>query len=142
MARTQRKVRKLDTIWECPDELWDETIHPLVLKHDPPKDRGRKRIDLRRALDGMIHQGRSGCQWNRLPKQFGSDRSIHRTFQRWVALGLLVKVMVAVIERCDELGGVDWQWQSADGALSKARFGGTMSGRTPQIVGKTARNAA
>jgi putative transposase len=142
MARTRRKVRKLDTIWECPDELWDDTVRPLVLKHDPPKGRGRKRIDPRKALDGMIHQGRSGCQWNRLPTRFGSDRSIHRTFQRWVTLGLFVKVMAAVIERCDELGGVDWQWQSVDGALGKARLGGTMWVPTPRIAGKTAPNAA
>ena len=142
MARTRREVEKLETIWECPDRLWDDTIHPLIREHDPPKRLGRKRIDPRRALNGMIHQGRSGCQWNRLPREFGSDRSIHRTFQRWVELGIFVKIMVAIIESCDELGGVDWRWQSADGAMGKARFGGTMSARTPRIAGKTARNAA
>ena len=142
MARTRRKVKKLDTIWQCPDPLWNETIQPLLLEHDPPRRRGRKRIDPRRALDGIIHQGRSGCQWNHLPRRFGSDRSIHRTFQRWVTLGLFVKMMAALITCCEDLGGVDWRWQSADGAMGKARFGGIMSVRIPRIAGKKAPNAA
>jgi hypothetical protein len=29
------------------------------------------------------------------------------------------------IEECEELGGVDFEWQAADGAMGKARFGGT-----------------
>jgi len=142
MARTRRESEPLETIWECPDDLWENTIEPLIRELDPPKRRGRKRIDPRRALNGMIHRGRSGCQWNHLPREFGSDRSIHRTFQRWVRVGLFAPLMAAVIERCEELGGVDWQWQSADAALGKARLGGIMSAPTPRIAGKTARNAA
>ena len=44
--------------------------------------------DQRKALDGIIFINRTGCQWNALPRQFGSDSSVHRTYQRWVALGL------------------------------------------------------
>ena len=29
------------------------------------------------------------------------------------------------MEGCEELDGVDWEWQAADGAMGKARFGGT-----------------
>ena len=36
---------------------------------------------------------------------------------------------------CEELGGVDWQWQSADCALGKARHGGIKSERT-QLTGR------
>jgi hypothetical protein len=34
------------------------------------------------------------------------------------------------VERCDELGGVKWEWQAADGAMGKARLGGTSSAAT------------
>src|SRR6266446_3821094 len=47
-----------------------------------------------------------------------------------------------LIEECEDLSGVYWDWQSADGAMAKARFGGIVSVRTPRIAGKTARNAA
>jgi len=34
-----------------------------------------------------------------------------------------------LVEDCDELGAVDWQWQSADAWLGKARFGGEKDGQ-------------
>ena len=38
-----------------------------------------------------------------------------------------------MLEACEDLGGVDWEWQAADGALGKARKKGAMSARTPPI---------
>lgn len=143
MARhTRRAVEPLPTIWSVPDPLWDEVISPILKKRDPELHTGRPRIDQRKALDGIIHQMRSGCQWNHLPSEFGDDASIHRTMQRWITRGVFQHIWAALIENCEELGGVDWQWQSADGAMGKARFGGIVSGQIPRIVGKTARNAA
>jgi hypothetical protein len=45
--------------------------------------------------------------------------------QRWVELGVLDLIWERLIEECEELGGVDFEWQAADGAMGKARFGGT-----------------
>ena len=55
--------------------------------------------------------------------------------------GVLQCIWATLVENCEELGGVDWQWQSADGAMGKARFGGTMSVQIPRIVGKMAPSA-
>ena len=140
MARQKRKVRPLPTIWEVSDELW-KIIQPILTQLDPPSWTGRDRIDQRAALNGIIYQMRSGCQWNRLPEKFGDDSSVHRTFQRWIRKGVLEAIWAKLVENCEELGGVDWQWHSADGAMGKARFGGTMSVQTPRIVGKMAPNA-
>jgi len=136
MARTRAKVKPLPTIWRVPDDLW-ERIQPILNELDPPEATGRKRIDQRAALDGIIYQMRSGCQWNVLPKQFGDDSSVHRTFLRWIRTGVLDRIWGLLIESCEELGGVDWQWQAADAAMGKARFGGGKSARTPRIVRKT-----
>ena len=38
-------------------------------------------------MDGIIFRMRSGCQWNRLPKELGDDSTIHRTFQAVVGVG-------------------------------------------------------
>ena len=75
------KQETLETIWEVPDELW-ERIEPIILEEDPPKARGRKRSAPRQMLNGIIFRLRSGCQWNRLPKELVDDSTIHRTFQR------------------------------------------------------------
>ena len=91
------KQETLETIWEVPDELW-ERIEPIILEEDPPKARGRKRSDPRQMLNGIIFRLRSGCQWNRLPKELGDDSTIHRTFQRWVGTGVLHRMWGALVE--------------------------------------------
>ena len=142
MARRKRPVKPLATIWEVSDELW-AIIEPIMNELDPPRATpGRPRIDQRAALNGVIYQMRSGCQWNALPEKFGDDSSVHRTFQRSVSKGVLEAIWATLVENCEELGGVDWDWQSADGAMGKARFGGTWSGRTPRIAAKTAASGA
>ena len=123
------------------DELW-EIIQGILDELDPAAATGRPRTGQREALNGIIFRMRSGCQWNQLPEQFGDDSSVHRTMQRWVTKGVFERLWAVLIENCEELGGVDWRWQSADGAMGKARFGGILSARTPRIAANRARNVA
>jgi putative transposase len=141
MARSKRRYKPLPTIWEIDDELW-AIVQQILVELDPPAPTGRPRTGQREALNGIIYQMRSGVQWNQLPEQFGDDSSVHRTMQRWIAKGVFARIWAVLIENCDELSGVNWEWQSADAAMGKARFGGIASGRIPRIVGKMAQNAA
>lgn len=61
MPRRKRQVEQppLPTIWRVPDDLWAQ-IEVILAEHDPAKSIGRKRIDLRRSLDGIIDRLRSG----------------------------------------------------------------------------------
>lgn len=140
MARIKRSVKPLATIWNCPDDLWD-MIQPVLQELDPPHKGHRQRTEPRPALDGIIYQMRSGCQWNQLPKQFGDDSSVHRAMQRWIERGVFQRIWALLVESCQELAGVDWEWQSADGAMAKARFGGIMSAAIPRIAANPAPNA-
>lgn len=115
--------RPLETIWNVPDELWEQ-FREILLKRYPPAALGRPRVPLRPVLDGVIYRMRSGCQWNQLPERFGDDSTVHRWFQRWVTDGVLEELWAVLLSKCEELGGVDWQWQAADGCLGKARLGG------------------
>lgn len=136
MGRRKRVVKAVPTIWRVPDRLW-ERIKPVIEQLDPPAGTGRRRANPRRILDGLIFRMRTGCQWNQLPKVFGDDSTIHRTFQRWLERGVLDAIWVTLIDESEELGGVDWRWQAADTAMGKALFGGIRSGRTPRIARKT-----
>lgn len=130
-----QKKKPLPTIWEVPDELW-ERIEPLILEFDPPKETGRPRVNPRSVLDALIFRLRTGCQWNRIPRVYGDDSTIHRTFQHWVEIDLFPKIWALLVEECEELGLVDWEWQAADGTLGKARLGGDEIGANPTDRGK------
>ena len=141
MARKRKVAPTLPTIWEISDELWDR-IYPILAEFWPKKSTGRKLANWRLALNGIIFRMRTGCQWDQLPKRFGPKSTVHDWFQRWNQKGIMAKIMAALVAECDELGSVHWEWQSADGAMAKARLGGTRSAATPPIAAKTAPNAA
>ena len=129
LTDADREPAPLPTIWTVPDDLWTQ-ITPILADLDPPKGTGRPRIDPRAALDAILYRLRTGVQWNQLPAQFPDDSSVHRTFQRWVAQGVFERIWADVVAACEELRGVDWEWQAVDGAMGKARMGGIWSGRT------------
>jgi putative transposase len=139
--KRKRRQTELGVIWEVPDELW-ERIEPILQEYWPAKGTGRKVANWRAALNGIIFRMRTGCQWNQLPKQFGDDSTVHRWFQRWCKDGVMERIWAALVEECDELGGLNWEWQSADGAMAKARFGGKKRAEIPRIVASRARNVA
>ncbi len=120
-------ARLLPTVWEVPDDLWEE-IEPIVDCFYPAAATGRPRADLRRVLNGIIHRLRSGCQWNYLPGRFGASSTVHGWFQRFAADGLLEEIWAYLITECEELDGVSWEWQAADGVMGKSRFDGAKRG--------------
>ena len=92
----------LDTIWRVPDALW-ETISKVPAIYDPPAKTGRPRIDQRHALNGLIFRMCTGCQWNHLPKEFGDDLSVYRTFRRWEEKGIFYILWAVLLTKCEDL---------------------------------------
>ena len=125
-----KKKKPLPTIWEIPDELW-KRMAPLILEVDPPKETGRPRVNPRNVMDAIIFRIRTGCQWNHIPRVYGDDSTIHRTFQHWVEIDLFPRLWALLVEECEEFGLVDWEWQAADSAMGKARLGGDEVGPNP-----------
>src|SRR5919202_6957305 len=129
-GRKRKQVTELPTIWEVPDDLW-AIVAAAIAELDPPRRGGRRRVDERAGFNAVIHRLRSGCQWNRLPKEFPSDSAVHRALQRWIAKGVLDRVWAEVAEQA----GVAWNRQVGDTLLGKARLGGAPSAPTPLIEG-------
>jgi len=126
------KALTLPTIWSLSDALWDKVITVLA-ELDPPKHQGRKRSDPRAIFNAICFRLRTGCQWNHLPREFPDDSTVHRTFQRWVSLGVFQRIWALLVETCGDVG---WEWQAADGAMGKARLGGDAIGPNPTDRGK------
>jgi putative transposase len=141
MARKKKAVEPLATIWRVDDVLWAK-VEAVLAEFDPPARYGPDRIDQRQALNGVIYRMRSGVRWNQLPGEFGDDSSVHRTFQRWVRRGVIGRLWAALVSAREELGGVDWRWQSFDCATGKARHGGIRSDRTQPTGRRTAPSGA
>ena len=122
MPRRKRKFDALRTIWRVPDDLWAK-IQVVLDRYPPTRSVWRKRNEQRQALNGIIHRVRSGVHWNQLPRESGDDSSAHRTLRRRVRLGIFDHIWAVLVNECEELCGVDWEWQAGDTATGKARLG-------------------
>ena len=132
--------------WELSDSLWERIAALLPKPKSRFRGRGRQRrniggrpaADRRQLISGILYVLRTGCQWNALPQEFGvSGKTAHRYFQGWVRAGLFKRMWQAGLLEYDELQGIDWQWQAADGALTKAPLGGEKTGPNPTDRGKS-----
>jgi transposase len=118
------------TFRQIPDTLWKRMVAVLPVYKTSCKG-GRPRLPLRNVLLGILYVLRTGCQWKAMPTEFGSGSAIHAYFQEWVALGVFEKLWKLALEEYDDLRGIDWQWQSLDGAMTKAPLGGEKNREKP-----------
>ena len=118
-----------DDQWRIPDELW-ERIKPLLPRpkrhplgcHNPA-------VEPRKVMDAIFFVLRTGCQWNALNATgICSSSSAHRWFQVWTKAGVFRKLWKRSLTEYDGLKGIDWAWQSMDGAMTKAPLGGEKDG--------------
>lgn len=116
--------------WRVPDELWDR-IEPLLPRYRTSKFGGRPRVDRRRVFDGILFVLRTGCQWNSVPGEFGSSTTLHRYFHDWTRRGAFFRLRREALREYAELKGIDWGWQSLDGAMTKPPLGGKKNGPQP-----------
>src|SRR5690242_8382295 len=93
------------------DELW-EIIQPLL---PPPKPRrfrypGRKPVDDRKALTGILFVLKTGIPWEDLPAEMGCGcgMTCWRRLRRWQRLGVWAALHQVLLERLDDAGKIDW----------------------------------
>jgi transposase len=109
--------------WRLPDEIW-EFMEPLLPESKKEYKTGRPRLNLRNVADGVFYVLRTGAQWKAAPREFGSGSSLHDYFQSWVGAGVFWKLWQQGLLEYDEMAGIKWDWQSIDGAITKAPLGG------------------
>jgi putative transposase len=122
--------------WELSDSLWAR-IEPLLPKvKSPYRGRGKNRkhiggrpmADRRKVLSGILYILRTGCQWNALPQAtYGSGRR-RTAISRNGRAGVFRRMWQAGLTEYDELKGIAWKWQAADGTMTKAPLGLVVSG--------------
>ena len=125
---------------QIPDALW-ERMEPVLPNYKRSCKGGRPRLPLRNVVIGVLYVLRTGCQWKAMPKGFGSGSALHAYFQEWVQRGVFHKLWQLALEEYDDLQGIDWQWQSLDGAMTKAPLGGEKNWEKPDRSRQVGRQA-
>ncbi|WP_324607681.1 transposase [Streptomyces sp. NRRL S-646] len=63
--------------------------------------RGRKRLDDRRVLNGIVWKFRTGTAWRDVPERYGPWATLHTRFRRWAAGGTFERMLRAAQAEAD-----------------------------------------
>ncbi len=139
-TRTRTPQNRTTTGCRISDALWAVRA-PLLPKHVHTHrfGGGRPRVPDRQCADASFYVLRTGCPWAALNQtELWRKSTAFDRFQAWVAAGVFLKLWQAGVEQFDELQGIDWNWLSMDGALTKAPLGG----KRPAPIRPTAASVA
>lgn len=135
--RKRTPNNKTTTGFYVNDDLW-AVLEPILPEHINTHrfGGGRPRVPDRKCADGIFYVLRTGCQWKALDQtELCSGSTAHTRYQEWVKAGVFLKLWQVGVERFDELKGIDWEWQSMDGAMTKAPLGGGKNRAKPNRSG-------
>lgn len=121
------------------DRLW-ALIKPLL---PPPKPRrkrypGRKPLDHRQVLTGILFVLRTGIPWEALPQELGcgSGMSCWRRLQAWQHAGIWPRLHAVLLAKLHQANQLDWSRAVVDSSSVRAVFGGKKRGRTRRTAAK------
>ena len=94
-------------------------------------------VDFRNILAGIFFVMRTGIRWRACPREeYGLPGTVYCHFSKWRREGIFAAMAVRAPEVFDALRGIDWKWQSVDGAMTEAPLGGEATGPNPTDRGK------
>ena len=113
------------------DELW-ELVEPLI----PVVERrsrfpGRKRIDDRRVLTGILFVLQTGIPWEYLPQEMGcgSGMTCWRRLQEWQQQGVWQRLHELLLAKLREIDRIDWSRAAIDSSHVRAVGGASKPGK-------------
>lgn len=117
------------------DDLW-AILKPLLPAPPPRRFRypGRKRIEHRQALTGILFVLKTGIGWEDLPQEMGcgSGMTCWRRLRDWQAAGVWQQLHEVLLAKLQSAGQIDWSRAVVDSASVRALKGGAKPGRTPR----------
>jgi transposase len=128
--------------WIVPDELWTriEPLLPVVPRRaDHP---GRKQLDNRKVLSGILFVLYTGIPWEFLPQElgFGSGMTCWRRLRDWQQAGVWQRLHEALLAELNAAGALDWSRVVIDSSHVRAVKGGPKRGRARSTVPGPARS--
>jgi transposase len=121
--------------------LW-ELIGPLLPPAKPRRFRypGRKPVDHRQVLTGILFVLRTGIPWEHLPQEMGcgSGMTCWRRLRDWQQAGVWEKIHRVLLAKLRQADRIDWSRAVVDSASVRALFGGRKPARIRRIEGNWA----
>ena len=121
--------------WDVDDALW-ERVEPILPPAPSHAKGGRPRQADRLMFAAIVYILRTGIQWNAIPRELGASSTVYRRFRQWEQAGMFQELWQAGLGEYQDLVGIDWRWQAAEGVMTKAPFGGAATGANPTDRGK------
>ena len=118
------------------DALWS-IIQPILPKPKPRRFLypGRKPIDDRKCLIGLLFVLKTGIPWEDLPQEMGcgSGMSCWRRLRDWRRAGVWDRLHLTLLTHLHEAEQIDWSRAVVDSASVRAVGGGKKQARIPRI---------
>ena len=118
------------------NQLWSvaEKMIPTAVYKGKGSSGGRPESSPRLILTGIFYVLTTGCQWRRLPREFGPPSTVFRYFRKWVKSGIFEAIWCEALKIYDDKKGIAWDWQSIDGSIKNSYFGKEKVGFNPKNV--------
>jgi transposase len=122
------------------DALW-ERLEPLL--PPPPKRRfrfpGRKPLDYRKVLTGILFVLKTGIAWDDLPAGLGlgCGKTCRDYLKLWYQTGVWAQLHAVLLAELNEADQIDWSRALIDASFAKAPEGGEDTGPNPTDRGKS-----
>jgi transposase len=116
-----------------PDELW-QLIEPLIpKKRRRRRHPGRKPLDNRKVLTGIIFVLRTGIPWEDLPQEMGcgSGMTCWRRLHQWHGQGVWQKLHRLLLNELECAHKINWERAAIDASSVRAMHGGDKTGKNP-----------
>lgn len=122
--------------FEVDDGLWAELEPLLPVVQRRYRYPGRKRLDDRAALNGILFVLHTGIAWRDLPTEFGygSGVTCWRRLREWQQAGAWERLHQAVLVKLNGAGEIDWSRATADSSHIRALLGGSTRGHPQSIA--------
>lgn len=118
------------------DELWAriEPVLPVVERRY--RYPGRKRLDDRRVLTGILFVLKTGIPWEDLPQEMGcgSGMTCWRRLRDWNEAGAWERLHQVLLDELQDSGQLDWSRAVVDSSHVRAKGGARRPGRARSIA--------
>ena len=105
MWTTENRARYDRSELRYPSDLTDEEwalVEPLI----PPAKRGggKRQVNMREVMNGLMYVLSTGCQWRAIPKDLPPRSTVYDYFDLWSWDGTLERIHHALYVKCRERG--------------------------------------